>query len=99
MNTDQKALYKRIQAFSVDHPDSEFPFSQRLAQENGWSIDYTHQAINEYKKFAFSAVVADHPVAPSDPVDQVWHLHLLYTHSYWEEFCSSPSIMVQPKEE
>ncbi|KAI9133048.1 TIGR04222 domain-containing membrane protein [Acaryochloris sp. CCMEE 5410] len=93
MNTDQKALYKRIQDFSVDHPNSEFPLSQRLAQENGWTIDYTHQAISEYKKFTFLAVVTDHPVAPSDPVDQVWHLHLLYTHSYWDEFC--PNVLQQ----
>lgn len=93
MNTDQETLYKRIQAFSVDHPNSEFPFSQRLAQENDWPIDYTQRVISEYKKFTFLAVVADHPVAPSDPVDQVWHLHLLYTHSYWDEFC--PNILQQ----
>jgi hypothetical protein len=33
------------------------------------------------------AMVAGHPVTPSDPVDQVWHLHLTYSRSYWEDFC------------
>ena len=32
-------------------------------------------------------MVAGHPVTPSDQVDQVWHLHLVYTRSYWEGFC------------
>jgi uncharacterized protein (TIGR04222 family) len=32
-------------------------------------------------------VAAGHPVSPSDAVDQAWHLHLLYTQSYWERFC------------
>jgi hypothetical protein len=28
-----------------------------------------------------------HSVTPSDAVDQAWHLHLLYTRNYWEDFC------------
>lgn len=43
--------------------------------------------IEEYRRFAFLAVAAGHPVSPSDAVDQVWHLHLLYTRNYWGEFC------------
>ena len=87
MNAEQADLYRRIQKFSVDKPGSDFPFSRRLAQENGWTIEYTQRVVDEYKKFAFLAVAAGHPVAPSDQVDQVWHLHLVYTHSYWDEFC------------
>ncbi len=26
-------------------------------------------------------------MSPSDQVDQAWHLHLLYTRSYWNRFC------------
>lgn len=26
-------------------------------------------------------------VSPSVPIDLVWHLHLIYTHSYWHKFC------------
>ena len=92
--TSHKALYQRIQAFSLDLPEAKLCFSQRLARENGWSLRYTHQAIEEYKKFAFLAVAAGHPVTPSDQVDQVWHLHLSYTRSYWEDFC--PNILQTP---
>lgn len=35
----------------------------------------------------FLLCIANHPLTPSDQVDQVWHLHLLYTRSYWNNFC------------
>jgi hypothetical protein len=84
----QAALFDRIQAFSLDKPDARISFSQRLAKDNGWSLQFAQQAIEEYKKFAFLAIVAGHPVTPSDQVDQVWHLHLTYTRSYWDDFCA-----------
>jgi hypothetical protein len=87
MNAQQAALYEQIQAFSFDQSDAQLSFSKRLARDNGWSLEYAQQVIEEYKKFAFLAVVAEHPVTPSDQVDQVWHLHLTYTRSYWLEFC------------
>jgi hypothetical protein len=83
----QTELYSRIQAFSLDQSNTQLSFSKRLARDNGWSMDYARRAIKEYKKFVFLAVSADHPVTPSDQVDQVWHLHLTYTRSYWQEFC------------
>ncbi len=88
MNIEQAKLYTRIQEFSLDENDAIYPFSKKLAKENGWSAEYTKRAIEEYKKFAFLAVVAGHTVVPSEQVDQVWHLHLTYTHSYWDEFCA-----------
>ncbi len=91
MNFQQTELYKRIQAFALDRPDSQLSFSQRLARDNGWSLGYTQRVIEEYKKFIFLAVAAGHPVTPSDQIDQVWHLHLTYTRLYWQEFC--PKIL------
>ncbi|MBD1901207.1 hypothetical protein NDI44_05915 [Trichocoleus sp. DQ-A3] len=88
MKAQQAELYQSIQEFPLDDPESAFPFSQRLARENGWTVQYTQRAINEYKKFIFLAVVIGHPVTPSEQVDRVWHLHLTYTHSYWDEFCN-----------
>jgi len=87
MNADQAALWHRIQAHALDDAHSPHPFSLRLAKENDWPPGYTQRAVEEYRRFAFLAVAAGHPVSPSDPVDQVWHLHLLYTRDYWEEFC------------
>ena len=94
MNKQYIELYQRIQNFALDQPEDKFFFSKKLAKENNWSVNYTQQAIAEYKKFVFLAVVADHVVTPSDQVDQVWHLHLTYTHSYWQEFC--PNILQMP---
>src|SRR5687767_8480368 len=88
MNPDQLALWQRIQAYALDDPMSARPFSLRLAAENGWKPGFTQRAIEEYRRFAFLAAAAGHPVSPSDAVDQVWHLHLIYTRSYWDEFCA-----------
>ena len=87
MTDKQAALYRQIYDFQLDNPAAVFPFSYKLAWEYQWTTIYTYRAIQEYKKFVFLAIVANHTVSPSTVIDRVWHLHLLYTHSYWYEFC------------
>ncbi len=87
MDASQRELYARIVAFRFDEGKPELTFAARLARENGWPQDYAHRVIGEYRRFMFLAVTAGHPVTPSDQVDQVWHLHLIYSRSYWERFC------------
>ena len=87
-NKSHAELYQKIVDFPLDNPDVKFPFSTQLAIANDWSLDYTHQAIDEYKRYLFLMVIAGHKVSPSDQVDQVWHQHMLYSHSYWEDFCT-----------
>lgn len=91
MDTLQAALYSRIDNFNLDVDGIQLPFSKRLATENKWSELFALRAIDEYKKFTFLAMVAGHPVTPSLQVDAVWHLHLTYSQSYWQEFC--PNIL------
>src|SRR5215212_1488974 len=87
MNPQQAELYRRIQSFRFDADGASYTFAQRLARENGWSPAFAGRVIDEYRNFAFLAAAAGHPVSPSDAVDQAWHLHLLYTRPYWDEFC------------
>ncbi len=87
MNPAEQALWSKIQAFQIDDPTARFPFSQRLARENRWPHSRALRAIEEYKRFVFLGCMAGHPVSPSEDVDQVWHLHLAYTKSYWKDFC------------
>ena len=87
MTTTEKELWYKIQNFQIDDSSSEFAFSDRLGRENGWSRDFCLRTIEEYKRFIFLICISDHPLTPSDQVDQVWHLHLLYTQSYWIELC------------
>lgn len=81
------ALWKAIEAFDLDGGNAAIRFSDRLARENRWTRAFAQQAVEEYKKFLYLAATAEVPVTPSDVVDQVWHLHLVYTRSYWEELC------------
>ena len=87
LSANEKDLWERISNFLLDDPGSAFSFSTRLASENGWSYIYAQRVIGEYKRFVFLAMVAEHPVTPSIDVDEVWHLHLCYTKSYWDDFC------------
>jgi hypothetical protein len=84
----ERELLQRVTAFSFDEGKPAFPFAARLARDNGWTLAYAARAIEEYRRFMFLAVVSGHPVTPSDQVDQAWHLHLLYTHSYRDRFCN-----------
>lgn len=87
MTTEQQNRWNRIRNFPIDAANASFPYSTRLARENGWTPVYAERVIDEYRKFAFLAVAAGHGVTPSKAVDEAWHLHLLYTQNYWNDFC------------
>lgn len=93
-NADVEQTWCALQALSLDDAESLFPFSARLKKENGWTVGFTRQAIEEYRRFLLLAKHAGHPVTPSPAIDQVWHLHLVYTRSYWEELCKG--VLGQP---
>jgi len=80
-------LFSKIAKFQIDLEPSTLTFAKRLCRENSWAPDYAERCIDEYKKFVYLAMISEHPVTPSDQVDQVWHLHLTYTRSYWSELC------------
>ena len=87
MTADQLDLWHRIDAFDIDGGPCDLPFAARLARENGWSRSFADRAVREYKRFVYLAMTAGRPMCPSEEVDQVWHLHLTYTRSYWQRFC------------
>jgi hypothetical protein len=89
MTSQQQGLWHSIKNFELDDPHASFSFTDRLARENDWDLAYSLRAVDEYKKFIFLMCIAGHPVTPSDQVDQVWHLHLLYTESYWIDLCAN----------
>lgn len=80
-------LWQRLDEFRLDLRDVGLTFSERAAKENAWSLPYTRRVIEEYKRFVYLAMRSGHVACPSDAVDQIWHMHLTYTRSYWEEMC------------
>ncbi|MCW1920965.1 hypothetical protein OKA05_00265 [Luteolibacter arcticus] len=80
-------LLLRLESFEIDEPGATFPFSARLARENGWTRGFALRVMAEYKRFVWLAIRAGHPVTPSEEVDEAWHLHLCYTRSYWDGMC------------
>ena len=88
MTYENDPLWQRLESFPLNDPDSSFPFTRRLAKENDWSLGFALRVTKEYKRFLYLAKRAGHVVSPSDEVDQAWHLHLVYTRSYWDELCA-----------
>lgn len=82
----QPELWNRLVALDLDGT-AALPFSHRLARDNGWPTAFAQRVVLEYKRFVYLAATCGHPVTPSDEVDQAWHLHLVYTRSYWDELC------------
>ncbi len=80
-------LLNEILAFKIGSDDDALTFTDRLCRENNWSPAYAERCVSEYKKFVYLAITSTRSVTPSDQVDQVWHLHLTYTKSYWVELC------------
>ena len=76
-------LWQKIDTFPLDDP----AFTQKLAKENNWTPHFTERAISEYKRFIYLCCIMPDGASPPPVVDEVWHLHILYTVNYWEEFC------------
>ncbi|MBS1719045.1 MAG: TIGR04222 domain-containing membrane protein [Armatimonadetes bacterium] len=83
----QHPLWNQLAAFSFDDEKAVFPYSAKLAKQQGWTPVFAQRAIEEYRRFIFLTQVCDHTVTPSKAVDEAWHLHLTYTKSYWEGLC------------
>ena len=81
------SLLGNVLSFSIGDPSDPLTFTRRLANDNGWDINFANRCVTEYKKFLYLASLSPLPLTPSDEVDQVWHLHLTYTHSYWHQLC------------
>ena len=82
-------LWHSLEKFEIGQLDSELTFAQRLARDNNWDMEFAEECILEYKKYLYLVVIQKKTMTPSDAVDQVWHLHLNYTKSYWIDLCKN----------
>ncbi len=89
----ESALWQRLIVHPFENGDA-LDFTARLMREQGWTRDFARRAIDEYRRFCFLSAVSPHALTPSEAVDEVWHLHLIYTQDYWETFC--PHILGRP---
>jgi hypothetical protein len=87
MGLEEKMLREKIENFQLDEAGAALPFTSRLAREQAWSHAFAGKVAREYLRFIHLAMVAGHPVTPSEQVDHAWHLHLIYTRSYWQKLC------------
>ncbi len=91
--SEQHALWQRLLAHPFQSDDT-LDFTARLMRDQAWTRDFALRAIDEYRRFCFLCVLSDDPITPSEAVDEVWHLHLLYTWDYWKVYC--PTVLRRP---
>lgn len=84
---DYERMWLKISALPLDDPKAPKPMSLRLAQEQGWTHEFAKRVLEEYRRFVFLMVVSPRSVTPSTTVDECWHVHLIYSKSYWVEMC------------
>lgn len=85
---DLQTLRRQIENFALDAPDAALTFTQRLANENNWDIQFAQRVVTEYKRYVFLCAISPNQVSPSEEVDQAWHMHMTYTESYWTDLCA-----------
>lgn len=81
------SLWQRIAAHPFETGD-RLDFLRRLAREKCWPLPFARGAVEEYRRFAFLCVGAATQMTPSEEVDEVWHLHLIYSRDYWDVWCT-----------
>lgn len=87
IKNEYQTLWNKIQNFTFDDENAVTTFSGKLAVSQNWSPEFTQRVIEEYRRFMLLCCVSENGAAPSKLVDEVWHLHLTYTRSYWTDFC------------
>lgn len=80
-------LWRRLEAFTPDDPEAGLTFTRRLARDMGWPARFAERAVQEYKRFVYLCCAGGLRTVPSEEIDAVWHLHLTYTRSYWDDMC------------
>jgi uncharacterized protein (TIGR04222 family) len=90
MKKENQNLWLKVARFPLNDPNAAYPFSAKLATNQGWSEDKTLRVIAEYKKFMFLCMTAPNGASPSPEVDECWHLHLTFTANY-AAFCADTS--------
>ncbi|MBS1563736.1 MAG: hypothetical protein JST39_05070, partial [Bacteroidetes bacterium] len=84
---ERQLLWTKIRDFNLDEENAVIKFSDKLAEKQRWSPDFTKRVIEEYRRFIFLCCISGKGASPSQAVDEGWHLHLTYTRSYWMDFC------------
>jgi len=59
------AAHRRLLDYTVGPNDIALPFTQRLAQENAWSLAYAARVIEEYKRFSYLCIHSKRACTPS----------------------------------
>ncbi len=82
------ALWNRLMAFQYDRPEAG-GLVDLVTQALGCTKREAQRRVEAYLRFVYLVAVSDEVLAPSKPVDEVWHLHLEDAATYRDAFCGA----------
>ncbi|RUS58540.1 hypothetical protein EGN72_16495 [Pseudorhodobacter sp. E13] len=86
MSLTDAALWNRLMAFHYETPAAG-GLVEQVTQALGLTKREAHSRVEAYLRFIYLVAVSDEVLAPSKPVDEVWHLHLEDVARYEGAFC------------
>jgi hypothetical protein len=87
MTDPQGRLWAKLKDMPLGPAEAVVTFEDKLIRQTAWPRSLAERAVAEYRRYLLLAATCGHPVSPSPAVDEVWHLHLLYTRHYWKTLC------------
>ena len=75
-NIEAQELWQKIEEYKLPFGEDYLEYKMK------WQRAYCNLALSEYRRFAFLALISDSEITPSEPIDEVWHLHILHTQDY-----------------
>jgi hypothetical protein len=82
-----KQLVSSVEKLNFDAKGAELTFSARVKEETGWDDARLTPALREYRRFLALAAISSEPLVPSQSIDAVWQVHLLYNRHYISGLC------------
>lgn len=59
---------------------------RKVQKNQGWDEERLEQAMRDYRQYLYLLQrYPNHPLCPSDDIDQMWHQHILFTVKYAED--------------
>ncbi len=76
MTKSEKTLFERVKKINLAR------ITAMVAKDNGWTKAQASRHTLEYRQFLFLAATEEEKMIPTQPIDMLWHAHILHTKKY-----------------
>ncbi|NML23401.1 hypothetical protein HHL16_21150 [Pseudoflavitalea sp. G-6-1-2] len=97
MNNETAHIWNQLNAFPFDAPNLIERFSDRLANQENWTKEYTAEVIEEFKRFLFLITIEkESMLVPPPDVELAWETYEGFYPLGWKELCTQVLLFKKP---